>query len=172
MEQSLTLRSIMGPLMENRTCILVTHNTALCVPRASHVVVMDNGQIKVQGKPTEVIASGALGDSDILKIAVSGPASRLHSSMPSRVPSFSTLSDAVPKQNGNGTVQTGVDAKVKEATRKQDTDESKTEGSVDWKVYFLYLHSMGAWWFWMTVFFSFTLQQLGSMAGSIWIREW
>ncbi|KAF8428575.1 hypothetical protein EV426DRAFT_584868 [Tirmania nivea] len=158
--------SIMGPLMEHRTCILVTHNTALCVPRASHVVVLDNGKVAMQGSPTAVISSGILGDSDLLKSAISNPVSRLHSTMPSRVPSFVDLSEASPvKPTGD----TNGQAKNNAA---KASDETKTEGSVDWKVYRLYLQSMGPWWFWILVLLCFIIQQVGSMAGSIWIREW
>ncbi|KAF8468986.1 P-loop containing nucleoside triphosphate hydrolase protein [Kalaharituber pfeilii] len=163
---------IMGPLMEHRTCILVTHNTALCVPRASYVVVMDNGQIATQGSPIEVIASGLLGDNELLKSAVSNPVSRLHSRMPSRVPSFTELSDAGSKPNVDATTANGAILKAKTKAGKKISDEAKTEGSVDWKVYRLYLESMGPWWFWILVTATFTIQQFGSMAGSIWIREW
>lgn len=52
---------IRGPLMVGRTCILVTHNTALCLPAAEHVVCLKNGKIAAQGPPDEVIATGALG---------------------------------------------------------------------------------------------------------------
>lgn len=160
----------MGPLMEHRTCILVTHNTALCVPRASHVVVLDNGKVAMQGSPIAVISSGVLGDSDLLKSAISNPASRLHSTMPSRVPSFVDLSEASPVKPIGAVVEANGQAK-NNATKKA-SDETKTEGSVDWKVYRLYLQSMGRWWFWILVLLCFTIQQVGSMAGSIWIREW
>ena len=158
----------MGPLMEHRTCILVTHNTALCVPRATHVVVLDNGKVAMQGSPIVVISSGILGDSDLLKSAVSNPVSRLHSTMPSRVPSFVDLSEASPVKS----IVTDTNGQAKNKATKGASDETKTEGSVDWNVYQLYLQSMGSWWFWILVLLCFTIQQVGSMAGSIWIREW
>lgn len=160
--------------MNYRTCILVTHNTALCVPRATHVVVMDNGQVVMQGSPIAVISSGALGDSELLKSAISNPVSRMHSTMPSRVPSFVGLSDASPSQpNGTAATPNGTMSKSnKDTGMKKASDESKSEGSVDWKVYRLYLQSMGPWWFWILVFLTFTIQQIGSVAGSVWIREW
>jgi len=160
----------MGPLMEHRTCILVTHNTALCVPRASHVVVLDNGKVALQGSPIAVISSGILGDSDLLKSAISNPVSRLHSTMPSRVPSHVDLSET-SLVNPTGAVA-DANGQTKNKAVKRASDETKVEGSVDWKVYQLYLQSMGPWWFWILVLLSFTIQQAGSMAGSIWIREW
>ncbi|KAG0129773.1 P-loop containing nucleoside triphosphate hydrolase protein [Tuber indicum] len=91
---------IMGPLMAGRTCILVTHNVALCVPEAKHVVVLDNG-----------------------RLLRSGIRSKPHSQMPSR-----------PSTNGE------------ESAAKKDKisgEETKALGSVDWRVYYLYLRSMG-----------------------------
>ena len=153
--------------MENRTCILVTHNTALCVPRASYVVVLDNGRVMMQGDPVTVVTGGALGDSELLKNAISAPASQTASGVPSRVPSFT--GSLVPK-NGEPSADTGK--VVKPVTRNKSSEETKTEGSVDWKVYRLYLQSMGPWWFWVAAVFIFILQQVGSVASSIWIREW
>lgn len=159
---------VMGPLMQNRTCILVTHNLALCVPRASHVVVLDNGTVSVQGTPEAIVGSGLLGDSEALKTAMSAQNSRMHSQMPSRVPSFI---GETPSDEPN-TMIDGIPNKKVPSSEKKSSDETKTEGSVGWNIYKLYLRSMGPWWFWILVVTTFALQQLGSMAGSIWIREW
>ncbi|PWW78180.1 P-loop containing nucleoside triphosphate hydrolase protein [Tuber magnatum] len=113
---------IMGPLMTGRTCILVTHNVALCVPEAKHVVVLDNGRVIMQGNPDTVVASGALGNDELLK---SGVRSKPHSQMPSRL------------NTGNG----GEPAAKKKD--KTSGEETKALGSVDWRVYYLYLKSMG-----------------------------
>ena len=63
---------VMGPLMFGRTCILVTHNLALCVPRTLFVVALTNGKVAAQGSPDGMISSGALGD-EILKFQNSFP---------------------------------------------------------------------------------------------------
>ena len=76
-------KALMGPLMYNRTCILVTHNAALCLPHAQFAVVLDNGRVSAQGTAREVISSGKLGE-DLTK---SLPVSRGASTIPSRVPS-------------------------------------------------------------------------------------
>ena len=75
---------IMGPLMQHRTCILVSHNIPLCVPSSDYVVMMNNGRITTQGSAQEVIASGKLGEEIQQK---SGPGSAHVSRVPSRVPS-------------------------------------------------------------------------------------
>jgi ABC-type multidrug transport system fused ATPase/permease subunit len=165
---------ILGPLMYSRTCILVTHNIALCVPRAQHVVVLDNGRIASQGSPAEVIASGCLGE-DIQK---SRPSSRMNSEMPSRVPSDvggEGATDDTPRAhaiNGvaNGKATTGGTAKPVEKSNAMT--EMKAEGGVKWRIILLYLSSMGHWYFWVAAVLVFFAQQVGSIATSVWIRQW
>ncbi|KAF3938642.1 hypothetical protein ABW19_dt0204021 [Dactylella cylindrospora] len=177
-------KCIMGPLMQYRTCILVTHNVALCVPRSKFVIVMKGGEIVQQGTPEEVVASGALGKDELLKSGMSN--SRSQSTVVSRVGSTTNLNkDAeVVGENGvttlegqvkslvtaNGTTKAD-DAKQKKA-EESSNEESKSEGSVDWKVYQLYLSMMGGWFFWLMVILAIVLQQTGSLATSVWIREW
>ena len=78
-------KALLGPLMWDRTCILVTHNATLCLPHADFAVVLDNGRVSSQGSAVEVIASGKLAE-DMSKFP-SRPASRGVSAVPSRVPS-------------------------------------------------------------------------------------
>ncbi|KAK6541507.1 hypothetical protein TWF694_007315 [Orbilia ellipsospora] len=173
---------IMGPLMQYRTCILVTHNVALCIPRAKLVVVMKGGEITNQGTPEEVVASGALGKEGILK----GLNSRNQSADVSRTGSSINLAkDVAVGENGaidadgqvksltttNGTAKAD-DVKQKKLDESSSNEESKSEGSVDWRVYKLYLMMMGGWFFWLVVVLALVLQQLGSLATSLWIRQW
>ncbi|KAH8600771.1 hypothetical protein B0O99DRAFT_288710 [Bisporella sp. PMI_857] len=166
---------IRGPLMRDRTCILVTHNLALCVPQSRYVVYLDNGKVDIQGSAEEVIASGKIGDDVTQK---SRPGSSSISRIPSRVPSSvgdesgDTLVDEV---NGNG----ALDAKltkiksIEKAERKKDAmEETKAEGGVKWQVMLLYLRSMGPWWFWILAVMVFGVQQLGALGANIWIRQW
>ncbi|EWC45608.1 hypothetical protein DRE_05169 [Drechslerella stenobrocha 248] len=171
---------IMGPLMEFRTCILVTHNIALCVPRAKFVVVMKSGEVVEQGTPEEVVASGALGKDDLMKGLSS---SRNQSAVVSRVASTANIAkddaeDGTVTEDGpvkslvtaNGTAK--ADDVKKQAGESSSEEESKSEGSVDWKIYQLYLTMMGGWFFWVMVVLAIILQQAASLATSVWIREW
>lgn len=137
---------IRGPLMQGRTCILVTHNLALCVPQSKYVVYLDNGNIDIQGPAADVIASGKLGD-DVNK---SRPGSAGASQVPSRVPSSigeesgDTLIEDADSNGKDG----GKAAKVKSADQGAKADamsETKAEGGVKWAVLVLYLKSMGPW---------------------------
>ena len=140
---------IRGPLMHERTCILVTHNLALCVPQSRYVVLLDNGKIDIQGPSEIVMASGKLGE-DVNK---SKPESAAVSRIPSRVPSSvgdesgDTLIEDAESVNGDG-IRSRRMSKVKsvdEAPKKDAMQETKAEGGVKWTVLALYLKSMGPW---------------------------
>ena len=169
---------MMGPLMLGRTCILVTHNVALCVPHSQHVVALLNGKIIAQGSPDEVQASGALGD-DLLK---SRPGSkggsqiqtRNVSTMDLQVEATKSKGSQIPEANGhaNGAPK-GTESKVKsKAENANIRTEAKATGSVNIKVIKMYLVAMGPWHYWLLAFAAFGLQQVGSVACNVWIRTW
>ena len=163
---------IMGPLMYNRTCILVTHNVALTVPHAQHVIVLENGKVVSQGAPDDLSASGVFGE-DLMK---SRPGSRGNSKIPSRV---SSDLEEVVKSNGhtgnvNGKANGDANGKSK-PPKKSDANtrvEGKAEGRVKWSTIKMYLSNMGPWFYWIAAFSSFALQQGGSVLSNVWIRQW
>ncbi|KAF2841560.1 hypothetical protein M501DRAFT_928819 [Patellaria atrata CBS 101060] len=167
-------KAILGPLMYNRTCILVTHNVTLCLPYAQFAVVLDNGRVVAQGSAHEVIDSGTLTE-DLTK-------SRPTSTVPSRVPS------RLPSDDGSELIPTELhqpDAVTEGANPGSDTDvtlvgepamgphlETKATGSVKLNIIILYLRSMGPWYFWMIAALVFASQQASSVATNVWIRAW
>lgn len=166
--------AVTGELMQNRTCILVTHNLSLALASASYVVVLDNGKIAAQGSPDAVISSGELGE-EILK---SRPGSRPTSAPPSRVASnleevISKLSAAksTPNDEANGHVD-------KKSTSRHDAKEapsrveSKAEGSVKPATIKTYVKAMGPWYFWIAAVAAFAAAQAGSVTTNLWIRQW
>lgn len=164
--------AIMGPLMMNRTCILVTHNVALTVPHADYVVVLDNGRIAMQGPPDQVAASGVLGD-ELLK---SRPSSREGSQLVSRVPSDleehqKAMSNGEPS-NLNGSANGTASKDQKDESSRPKLVEAKAVGSVKWSTVKMYLNSMGPWYYWIVAVAVFCAQQLGSVSTNVWIRQW
>lgn len=167
-------KCIMGPLMEGRTCILVTHNVALTVAAAEHVVVLDNGKIAVQGTPEQIMASGKLGDEANIVGTQSGRASRVASSinLDGGDKSQATLVNGNGKMNGSAS---GKDTKPKNPNKgdqKDAMEETKAEGGVKYEVMRLYFKAMGPWWFWVAALLVFGVQQGSGLAGNIWIRQW
>ncbi|CAI4214795.1 unnamed protein product [Parascedosporium putredinis] len=160
---------ITGPLMKNRTCVLVTHNIQLCAPAADFIVVLDNGRVVAQGSADDVIDSGKLGE-DVQKTK---PPSRDASRVPSRVPS--TLGEqsgetVIDNIGGVSAIKPDTDKKKKE--KKHAMAEKKAEGSVKWPVLNLYLQAMGPWWFWVVALVVFTVQQMSAVVTNFWVREW
>ncbi|KAB8233152.1 putative ABC bile acid transporter [Aspergillus alliaceus] len=160
--------ALLGPLMLDRTCVLVTHNVALTVPQAEHVVVLDNGKVTIQGHPDKVAASGALGD-DLLK---SRPASRSSSQRPSRMPTDLGDRHEDDSHVTNGGLTNGSAGKDQKEEARPKLVESKATGSIKWPIIKMYLLSMGSSWYWMSAVLVFSLQQLGSVSTNIWIRQW
>ncbi|KAJ5958252.1 uncharacterized protein N7479_005402 [Penicillium vulpinum] len=151
-------QALTGPLMLNRTCILVTHNVALTVPESDHVVILENGRITAQGRPSDVAATGALGE-EFLK---SRPDSRASSRRLSRAPSDHEAEDEDLNGTANGKAQ----------EEKAKLSESKATGSVKWSTVSMYLRAMGPWYYWIVAVLVFCLQQLGSVSTNLWIRQW
>ncbi|KAJ5461400.1 ABC transporter 7 [Penicillium daleae] len=160
-------QALTGPLMLNRTCVLVTHNVVLTVPQADHVVVLENGKVTAQGKPEEVASSGALGE----EFFKSRPGSRASSRGISRVPSqheddVADENSTAANANANGT------ANKTQKDEKSHMTESKATGSIKWSTVIMYLRSMGSWHYWVLAVSVFCMQQLGSVSTNIWIRQW
>jgi len=85
---SLYNNALNGPLAANRTVILVSHNVALSVSKAAHVVLMDNGKVVAQGAPAELALQGHFGEDElIVRNAQSAIASRAASRSVSQVQS-------------------------------------------------------------------------------------
>ncbi|KAK9244689.1 hypothetical protein V1506DRAFT_540604 [Lipomyces tetrasporus] len=182
-------KCFMGPLMHGRTCILVSHNVALTITGANHIVALYNGTVQFQGTPEEAYGAGILGDDEILRQSIS---SRNSSMAVSRSASSANL---MPKQH------TAIGAPTEES-RKSVTDEIEvTEdvlenrheqtvcqpknqpsplvkveesevGQVKLGVYLTYFKSMGPIWYWVIVVVAFVGQQGGLVVQSWWIREW
>ncbi|KAF2143052.1 uncharacterized protein K452DRAFT_225934 [Aplosporella prunicola CBS 121167] len=165
-------QALLGPLMYNRTCILVTHNVALCLPHSEFGVVLENGKVVAQGTPNEVIDSGKLSE-DLSK---SRPVSRGPSRVASRVPSDVGGEEAMGENGhavGNGTANgTANGAALKPAEDAKPPEETKASGSVNMDIIYMYLRSMGRWWYWLIAFGVFAAQQISSVATNIWIRQW
>ena len=156
-------KAILGEMMENRTCILVTHNVTLTVPSAKFVVVLANGKISTQGDPEHVARSGVLGE----ELAKAGTVSRGPSAPPSRV------SSDLEEQKAKLQAESQQDAlSKKDDDQLGNRTEGKAQGSVKMATIYMYLRSMGPWWFWVVASFAFVANQVGQVATNVWIRQW
>lgn len=179
-------QALMGSLMSNRTCILVTHNLSLCLPDAEYAVVLENGRVAVQGTANKVINSGKLSE-DLTK-SVQG------SRAPSRVPSKTKIhgddgedhlgtgpGDDAQNMNGHADARQVADkhetpvagpAKATQTPSTLPLQEGKATGSVKFSIIFMYFKAMGGWFFWTCATIVFAVAQLGNVATNVWIRQW
>ena len=173
---------IAGELMKGRTRILVTHNVALTLPSAKHVVILDNGRIKSQGTPDKVLKRNGFGEeTDSIRHSLlrSGANTPVSSEAPSRIASKTNIACLNTNENDADSDDVTTEALMaqKELERKKEAgrlvqEEEKASGSVNWRVYKTYLESLGPWWYWILILGLFLMQQGVQVFQSYWIRAW
>ncbi|CCD26193.1 putative ATP-binding cassette multidrug transporter VMR1 NDAI_0H00190 [Naumovozyma dairenensis CBS 421] len=156
---------ITGPLMENRTCILVSHNIALTLRNAELVVILEDGRVKDQGDPVTILQKGLLGDDELVKSSI---LSRTNSSVNLSSNSAINLAEAdkvtAKKEDGDNTANLAAGRLIEE--------ETKANGVVSIRVYQWYLNIFGGW---KTISFLSTIfvaTQLVFISQSWWVRHW
>ncbi|KAK9479736.1 hypothetical protein V1514DRAFT_327274 [Lipomyces japonicus] len=159
---------IAGPLMKHRTCILVSHNVALTLTLAHHVVVVENGRIVAQGLPAEVVTSGVLGSDELLINSV------VNSRDISRSGSSLNISDG--KKGKSKTISSESTESPKEVEQnsapKKSREEVQQVGMVKLSVYLSYFKAMGAVGFWASIAFAFFVHQVAAIGQSYWVKVW
>ncbi|CAI4045596.1 hypothetical protein SKDZ_12G0130 [Saccharomyces kudriavzevii ZP591] len=173
---------ITGPLMEDRTCILVSHNIALTLRNAELVVLLEDGRIKDQGDPIDMLQKGLFGEDELVKSSI---LSRANSSANLATKSNTSLSNlpAVKEQKisvNNNSPQfesTKLQKPMRtEAERAEDgrliEEETKEEGVVGMDVYKWYLKIFGGWKIVTFLALLFLTSQLLYIGQSWWVRAW
>ncbi|GJJ76107.1 hypothetical protein EMPS_08466 [Entomortierella parvispora] len=182
-------KCLMGPLMQGRTRILVTHAVSLTLRGAAHVVVLRNGTVVASGTSAQVFESGILGDDvtneeqimDDLPTTMMTADDRTVSAMDDNEDdngagsSSVSLTAAGKKKRKNGAesddASTDSTIPVKEKKKLME-DEGKTDGSVSWGVYQLYFGSMGGIPYWIFLMSAFIFMQIFQVASDTWLRFW
>ncbi|PIA15905.1 P-loop containing nucleoside triphosphate hydrolase protein [Coemansia reversa NRRL 1564] len=79
-------------LMNGRTCLLVTHHMAICLPHCDFVVLMQGGRIAFQGTSTDHIPSSG--------VDVDGDTDLIYSNLGSRYNSYVSITSDTENSNG------------------------------------------------------------------------
>ncbi|KAG0205587.1 hypothetical protein BGX28_002792 [Mortierella sp. GBA30] len=169
-------KCLTGPIMKNRTCILVTHHVRLCIPTAKHVVLMNNGEIALQGSVQQLREQGVLSqvlEEDEEEIALisddeiddgnEAAASSAVTHKPKAIHVKSTAKDLAVLQ------ESGVPNKY---AKKLVKDEMREEGRVKWPIYMVYAGAAGGILFWITLMLALGLTRVIEVSESLWVREW
>jgi ABC-type multidrug transport system fused ATPase/permease subunit len=156
----------MGPLMKNRTRILVTHHVKLCIKGSAFLVHIEGGGARHVGSPTELRQSGQLAhiieennevdEDDVNKreeIELVGSSSSKTSTV------VDTSGDTQPKKD-------------EKAARVLIEEESRASGSVKMRLYRAYFSMVGHTGFWIVM----TVIMFGArgfeISESWWIKTW
>ncbi|CAE6455347.1 unnamed protein product, partial [Rhizoctonia solani] len=141
-------RCLRGPLLKDRTIVLVTHHVDLALPAAGWLVQMSDGRIEVQGTPQQLRKSGA---------------SLLLNQLDSR---------QITAEEGINEEEAAEEVRVeKKPTRKLVDDEARSTGSVRAKVYNTYL-SAGSYWLFGLLIFLLALDPVVQLLQKFWIKYW
>ncbi|KAF8220884.1 multidrug resistance-associated ABC transporter [Tricholoma matsutake] len=145
-------RLLRGPLLANRTVILVTHHVELMLPGAYYLVRMLDGRIDSQGTVKDLHAQGVL--EDITHYA----AAEVHKEEVKVV---------------EPTVEEEEEQKVKNAKkpRKLIKDEHRETGGVKWSIYKSYLKA-SSYWIWAILAFLVVVVQVLGVSEKLWIKTW
>ncbi|KAI8360085.1 hypothetical protein B0O80DRAFT_194371 [Mortierella sp. GBAus27b] len=177
-------KCLMGPLMQGRTRILVTHAVSLTLRGAAHVVVLKDGTVVANGSPAQVLQSDVLGEElanedhafddhseDDHATGIEEVEDENGSSTP--VASSSATLLAVGKKKGSNGDDSSTDSTIPVKDKKRlIEDEGKVDGSLSWGVYKLYFGSMGGTPYWIVLLATFLFMQVFQVASDTWLRFW
>lgn len=132
---------LLGDLMKGRTCILVTHAVALCLPGAAYAVHIDNGKVTAAGPASELAAQGVFDHETVPKTSQKtqengnrGTDEATKPADPS--PTIETIDDEQKRAHEEAEIRSKQERK-----KLSDLDESYGEGAVGLKQYALYMSS-------------------------------
>ncbi|KAI9056461.1 multidrug resistance-associated ABC transporter [Trametes sanguinea] len=150
-----------GPLLANRTVILVTHHVELVLPGAHYVVRMLDGRIDTQGTVQDLRASGVLDDiAQVEEIEAHKEEQAVEATK-----------EAVAEAEADAAGETDDSAKGKKRPRKLVEEEHRETGSVKWRIYKTYLKA-SSYWTWVILTFMILLTQVLGVGEKVWIEIW
>ncbi|KAJ3291001.1 hypothetical protein HDU79_002770 [Rhizoclosmatium sp. JEL0117] len=156
----LLFKCILGPLMQNRTKVLVTHATGLVLPYSDYVVVMKNGEVAGAGSLQEVL------DDEELGLSISEDSK--NDAIEIEQKSISELEGDESTIKASATEFKGVSTK---GTKIVD-EENRSTGSVKMSVYVSYFRASGGLFFFLMFLFAFIASTGVSFLSDLWIKIW
>ncbi|GAA5992543.1 hypothetical protein JCM5350_008275 [Sporobolomyces pararoseus] len=143
-----------GPLLRDRTVVLVTHFVKLCARRldnCSLVVNLHNGKVMDASPPSHDLSAGGSG--------------MLRSNSGSSLRSNRSRSSQAKEEHH-------VKHGSKNTQRGDDGDSSGAGTQISWKVYRTYFAAMGGWTFWISYILVNLIAHVFMLAQGWWIGKW
>ncbi|KAL4065666.1 hypothetical protein V8B97DRAFT_2010327 [Scleroderma yunnanense] len=163
-------RLLRGPLLANRTVILVTHHVELVLPGAYYLVRMLDGRIDTQGTVKDLQERG------VLDFIAQDSAADVKLAEPV-VPADATVEAIVaesPRSPSPESPELGEEA-AKPAKRKQPRklvkEEHRERGGVKFSIYKSYMQA-SSYWTWCILAVLVACSQTLGVVEKLWVREW
>ncbi|KAL5521010.1 hypothetical protein ACEPAG_8932 [Sanghuangporus baumii] len=159
---------LMGPLLKDRTIILVTHHVELVLPGTYYLVRMLDGRIDVQGTVKELRENGTL-DAITLEETIEENREDEQKADEGEDQAMSEMvqEEATDEDDAGGSVT----AKKSKKPRKLVKDEERETGSVKWRIYKTYLKASSYWTWAILLILILCVQCLGFIE-KYWIKVW
>ncbi|KAG2344835.1 hypothetical protein BDR05DRAFT_1016249 [Suillus weaverae] len=151
-------RLFRGPLMANRTVILVTHHVELVLPGTYYLVRMLDGRIDTKGTIKDLRAQG------ILDHIAQDSTAEVKEEEP-----IAATETPVEAQEDDAEADTSVESKKK--PRKLIKDEHREAGGVKWSIYNAYLKA-SSYRTWVMLGILICCSQSLGVIEKLWVREW
>ncbi|KAI0041568.1 hypothetical protein FA95DRAFT_1565261 [Auriscalpium vulgare] len=154
---------LQGPLLANRTIILVTHHVELVLPGAHYLVRMLDGRIDTQGTVAELRERGVLEEIT-------------HEAEVEAAEEKQVAAEEVPSAEEAAAEAAGSDEETakpaeEKKPRKLIKDEQRETGGVKWSIYNSYLKA-SSYWTWSILTLLILLAQGLSVSEKVWIKTW
>ncbi|CAE6434018.1 unnamed protein product [Rhizoctonia solani] len=140
-------RCLRGPLLKNRTVVLVTHHVDLVLPAAGWLVQLNEGQIEVQGTLQQLRESGTL-----LRAK--------------KLDSQAFVAEVADEKDEATEART-----EKKPAKKLVEEEARSTGSVTFEVYKTYLSAASYWLFGLLILL-LALDQAVQLLQKFWLKHW
>ncbi|KAG7085320.1 hypothetical protein E1B28_013860 [Marasmius oreades] len=147
-----------GPLLRNRTVVLVTHHVDLVLPGAHYLIRMLDGRIDTQGTIKDLRSQG------LLEGIASEAGIEAHREQVA-VAEEEGKAKATPEPEVPG------DAGEQKKPRKLVKDEHRETGSVKWRIYKKYLEA-SSYYIWVILAVFVVMNQFLGVAEKLWMIQW
>ncbi|KIM25383.1 hypothetical protein M408DRAFT_210000 [Serendipita vermifera MAFF 305830] len=174
-------RLFMGPLLANRTVVLVTHHVELVLPGAYYYIQMQDGRMEVQGTVQELQEEGLLEDLEVNLVDVKPGLSSLEDDEEGHAldeklndpAGWHKSPDKVPTPGPDRAWIQSQQAREKhrKKPRKMIEEEARQIGGVQWSIYETYLRASG-YWTWAIILCLIGVAQLFGFFEKFWIKVW
>ncbi|KAH7920819.1 P-loop containing nucleoside triphosphate hydrolase protein [Leucogyrophana mollusca] len=151
-------RLFCGPLLANRTVILVTHHIELVLPGTHYLVRMLDGRIDTQGTTKELRRQGVL--------------DHITRDSTTEVKEQDEVAVAeAPSTSESSNVEAPKSVEATKKPRKLIKDEFRETGSVKFAIYKAYLEA-SSYWTWTALALLVAISQVLGVTEKLWIRTW